>query len=107
MDALHMLSWLNMWLAGHWSFRPIIAHSGLRLASTNALLENAVQNSLHLPDGRMVFRAVDCHIEGIPTRTLGDLAYAPAAGGVGVYPAHIHVDDGAVRRWEKNTRKMP
>lgn len=101
MSLLHQLSWMNAWLALHWKHVALRAHSGLRMPSTHATIEGAAQNSLHLPDARLAFRACDLHSDGVPPAYMGDLAAYPKAGGVGVYKTHTHVDDGRVRRWRR------
>lgn len=94
---LQTASWMQTWLAmnGHHVCFNIL--SGLRTPQTNSRTENAAQNSLHLPDQRGVFKALDLRTKTIPSVYLGKLAAHLKQGGVGFYARDfIHMDTGAV-----------
>lgn len=94
---LQTASWMQTWLAmnGHHVCFNIL--SGLRTPQTNSRTENAAQNSLHLPDHRGVFKALDLRTKTIPSAYLGKLAAHLKQGGVGFYARDfIHMDTGAV-----------
>jgi uncharacterized protein YcbK (DUF882 family) len=77
----------------------LIVHSGYRSPQTNASIESAARNSQH-----MYGRAVDFHVDGVPTDYLYRVArIQPYSGGVGYYPRNdggwIHVDTWVRREW--------
>jgi len=98
---LQLLSWMQAWLAGYGHHVRFDVHSGLRTPATNSSIEGAAQASLHLPDGRGVFRAVDFSTRTITGEYLGRLAYLARQGGVGFYTNSdfTHNDVGNVRAW--------
>lgn len=70
-------------------------NSGYRTRRTNAALEGAVPNSMHLRA-----RAVDFMLDGMPTEALFAYARWLGLGGVGHYPGRfVHLDSGRVRSW--------
>lgn len=74
---------------------PIVVHSGYRTPETNAAIEGAARNSLHMRG-----QAVDFHIPGLDIDTLFRVVRAiPDSGGVGLYSSWIHVDSGYKRTW--------
>nr|WP_279197084.1 DUF882 domain-containing protein [Ralstonia mannitolilytica] len=80
--------------------QPIQLISGYRSAATNAALRarshGVARASLHMRG-----MAADIRIPGLELSRLRDLALSLRAGGVGFYPRSdfVHVDVGAVRRW--------
>ena len=82
------------------SSQPIQLISGYRSAATNAALRarshGVARASLHMRG-----MAADIRIPGLELPRLRDLALSMRAGGVGFYPHSdfVHVDVGAVRRW--------
>lgn len=94
---LQTASWMQTWLAMHGHHVCFTILSGLRTPQTNSRTENAAQNSLHLPDSRGVFKAIDLRTRTIPSVYLGKLAAHLKQGGVGFYTRDfIHMDTGAV-----------
>lgn len=73
--------------------RPIIVTSGFRCASHNAEIGGA-SSSLHITG-----RAADLQCEGLTPEMLADVARECGAGGIGLYPRHLHVDVGERRQW--------
>lgn len=70
-------------------------NSGFRTPETNASLNGAVPNSLHIEA-----RAADLTLEGIPVQQVSNYAEWLEVGGVGHYPnSFTHVDTGRRRRW--------
>lgn len=78
--------------------RPIVVTSGFRTERTNRMLAEKVpgvaSHSLHL-----VAQAVDFQIPEFQPRSIYSFLNALGIGGVGRYPAHVHVDVGRVRHW--------
>jgi uncharacterized protein YcbK (DUF882 family) len=99
-ELLQLLSWMQAWLAAYGSHVRFDIHSGLRTRETNNRTENAARNSLHLPDKKNIFRAVDFSTASIPSNYIGQLGRYANQGGVGFYPsAHFtHVDVGQTGR---------
>ena len=75
---------------------PIVVHSGYRTPQTNAAIEGAARNSLH-----MWGMAADFHIPGVSIDDLWQECWScPMSGGVGYYPSGwVHMDVGPNRRW--------
>lgn len=91
------LSWIQAWLAlyGHHVCFNVL--SGLRTFATNSTTEGAAQNSLHLPDERGMFKAIDYRAPGIPSNYLAQVTARLQQGGVGFYQRDfLHTDTGAV-----------
>lgn len=76
--------------------RPIFVTSGFRCAAYNAEIGGA-PGSLHVHG-----LAADLQSPGIEPQALADIAENCGAGGIGLYPRHIHVDVGEERRWTDN-----
>jgi len=95
-DLLTLLAWMQAWLGAYGHYVRVDLDSGLRTPATNKKIEHAAQNSLHLPDENMVFRAADIILPTIPANYIGKLALYASQGGVGFYPnSHFtHVDTG-------------
>ena len=93
---LDLMSAMQAWLRMNDHIAPLNILSGYRSPKTNSEVKGA-RNSMHLQG-----RAVDIHVEGIPTRTLERLAKTLNVGGVGVYldRGFIHLDTGRVRSWK-------
>lgn len=98
---IRLLCWEQAWLAGYGVHAPFIFTSGLRMPATNAKTEKAALESEHLPDKRLVFKAVDMRSPAVSTDYLSRLAYLAKQGGVGIYSADnfLHQDVGRVRVW--------
>lgn len=79
---------------GHSS--PFMINSGFRTGKSNAKLEGAAKNSMHLRG-----KAVDFTMPGLPADFMGKLAAHYRGGGVGFYPSSkfTHIDTGSVRYW--------
>lgn len=101
----YILSWMQTFFRNYGYSLPIHVTSGMRLPGTNAVVEGAARNSLHVPDANGYFKAVDIKVPGIPGEYLGRLAALSQRGGVGFYgdAGHTHIDVGSVRYW----RQMP
>lgn len=74
---------------------PLILTSGFRTMHTNAAIEGAERNSMHLYG-----RAADIASPHYTPSQLFQMASFFKLGGVGVYPKHVHVDSGRVRYWQ-------
>lgn len=72
---------------------PVVIRSGYRCPSHNAEI-NGAGDSLHICG-----MAADISAELRPEE-LASVADAAGAGGIGVYPRHVHVDVGELRFWE-------
>lgn len=73
----------------------IYLNSGYRTRKTNAKLENAAQNSMHLQA-----KAADFTFKGVSPRIVSTYAQWLQIGGVGYYPGQFtHVDSGPIRSW--------
>lgn len=85
---------------------PLDVHSGFRTSAHNRRLESdgAARNSLH-----MERRALDGEIFGMQHSRLAQKAEFFQQGGVGLYPWGVHMDTGALRRWNrlKSARSIP
>lgn len=92
--TLDILCGIGGWLQSFGIARPIIINSGYRHPQTNARIEGAHRNSLH-----MRAQASDVRIEGVSASSVSRFAAYLAAGGVGFYPGKnfTHVDRGRVR----------
>lgn len=92
---LDLLCAIQAWVA-QYGYTDMQINSGFRSAKTNASLENAARNSMH-----MYSCAADIVLPGLSTAYVGKLAQRYAGGGVGFYPdrGFIHVDTGRVRTW--------
>ncbi len=79
---------------------PIMVNSGFRTQKTNAKLEGAAKNSMHLRG-----KAIDFTLPGLPSDFMGKLAAHYRGGGVGFYPdsKFTHMDTGNVRYWGKKS----
>lgn len=93
---LNLMFSVQQWLRINKKERPLVVLSGYRTIEKNARTENAALDSMHIHG-----RACDFRIEGLPTRTLGDLVKWFQAGGVGFYAESrfIHMDTGKPRTW--------
>lgn len=98
---LETVAWMQAYLAQHNVQRPFVVHSGLRMPSTNKKVEGA-RASMHLPDERGYFRAMDISMDGVDSKYIAALAYHAQQGGLGFYPGRdfIHVDTGPIRYWK-------
>lgn len=94
LKLIHLLFGMQAWMRAVGIRQPLRVSSGYRTPETNAATEGAAVHSMHLAG-----RAADFAVEGIPSAVLAKLAARFAAGGVGVYPAFVHVDTGPVRTW--------
>ena len=74
--------------------RPIIVTSGYRCPEHNAAV-GGTPSSLH-----MFGMAADLQCEGLTPQMLADVATECGAGGLGLYPRHLHVDVGTKRTWK-------
>jgi len=97
----YILSWMQTFFRTHGVSAPIVVTSGLRVKASNKQTEGAARNSLHVPDGNGVFRAVDIKVPGVPGEYTGRLAALALSGGVGFYgdSGHTHIDVGQIRYW--------
>lgn len=95
---LDLLCAIQAWVRPYGYTQPIQVLSGYRTPQTNASLEGAARNSMHLQG-----RAADIVLPGLPATYLGQLAARYAAGGVGFYVGRgfVHVDTGRLRYWSK------
>ena len=91
---IHLLFGMQAWMRAVGIRQPLRVSSGYRTPETNAATEGAAVHSMHLAG-----RAADFTVEGVPSAVLVKLAARFTAGGVGVYPAFVHVDTGPVRTW--------
>lgn len=91
---IHLLFGMQAWMRSCGIRQPLRINSGYRTPETNAHTEGSAVHSQHLRG-----QAVDFTVEGIPSPVLAKLALKFNAGGVGVYPAFVHVDTGPVRVW--------
>ncbi len=89
-----------VWAVQEWVYRDtgkrhlFRATDGGRTEQTNQTTRGSSPDSSHQKG-----KAIDGHFEGI---TLGRYAHAArffGKGGVGLYPAHVHVDTARVRKW--------
>lgn len=98
LGLLDLVFSMQKWLVEWGIDRPMTVHSGYRSPATNAR-EGGALNSMHMQG-----RALDFHIEGIPSEYMGRLARIFAVGGVGFYigkTGFTHVDTGRVRSWSQ------
>jgi len=79
-------------LRGH--VGPIVVTSGHRCAEHNRAV-GGVNSSLHICG-----MAADIQSSDLEPEPLASLAAGFGAGGVGLYPRHVHVDVGEKRRWD-------
>lgn len=95
---LDLLCAIQAWVRPYGYTEPMRIYSGYRTPETNAHLEGAARQSMHLRG-----QAADIVMPGLPTAYLGQLAARYAAGGVGFYftKDFIHVDTGRIRFWSK------
>lgn len=93
---LDMLYATSGWLQWHGLSRPIVTTSGARFPQTNARLEGAARQSLHMEG-----RAHDGYIPGVSLASMSQLGLWLGGGGVGYYPGKnfCHWDDGRSRYW--------
>ena len=91
-----ILAAIQAWAVASGLRAPILIHSGYRTPRTNASIEGAARNSLH-----MRCMAVDFSVAGSDSVAVGRLAAWFRGGGVGFYPEgrFTHVDTGSVRQW--------
>lgn len=94
LKLVHLLFGMQAWMRAVGIRQPLRISSGYRTPETNAATEDAAVHSQHLSG-----KAADFAVEGIPGAVLARLALKFGAGGVGVYPAFVHVDTGPVRAW--------
>lgn len=97
---LETVAWMQAYLAQQSIHAPFHVHSGLRTPATNKKSEGA-KASMHLPDERNFFRAMDISMPGVDSKFLAALAAYAQQGGLGFYPGRdfIHVDTGPIRYW--------
>ena len=95
-QLIAILDWVQRYLAKHGYTQPIQLTSGYRGQKTNAALEGAAKNSLHMEG-----RAMDLIIPGLSADYLGRLMKWLSQGGVGTYDSRgfVHVDTGRIRAW--------
>lgn len=96
LGLLDLVFSMQKWLVEWGIDRPLTVHSGYRSPATNAR-EGGARNSMHMQG-----RAIDFHIQGIPSEYMGRLARIFGVGGVGFYVGNTgftHVDTGSVRSW--------
>lgn len=75
--------------------QPLVITSGFRTVQTNAAIEGAARNSMHL-----YAKAADLYVPGVSMRELFDACWARAvSGGIGYYDDHVHLDSGTRRWW--------
>lgn len=93
---LDLLCAMQAWVAHYGYASPIHITSGYRSPQTNAGLEGAARNSMH-----MYGKAADIRFPGLPVTYLGKLAQRYSGGGVGFYISSnfVHVDTGRIRTW--------
>jgi uncharacterized protein YcbK (DUF882 family) len=89
-----VLSRAQEWLKSNRIDRPIILTSGYRTEHTNASLEGAAFNSMHLYG-----KAADIKIDGLPSDYLGRLLRMCGGSGIGIYSSFVHVDTWKERAW--------
>lgn len=96
LKLLNLLFAVQQWMKINGQYRPLIVNSGYRTSRSNANLENAAKNSMHLYG-----KAADFYIENLPTKYLGELVKFFKEGGMGLYLSKnfVHADTGAVRTW--------
>jgi uncharacterized protein YcbK (DUF882 family) len=82
--------------AAHGHNVPLMTTSGYRNPKTNASIEGAARNSLHMQG-----RAWDGRLPGYSAKVLADVAVYLRGGGVGLYVDRnfCHIDDGRLRSW--------
>ncbi len=103
-DLAGLVSWIQAVVATRRGvLEPFVITSGLRTKATNRAIEGAAQNSMHLPDERGVFRAIDLYSPKVSPSEIAELAKAAREGGVGLYSSRgfLHIDTGRVRAWGK------
>lgn len=89
-------------LALHGIRQPLVITSGYRSPQTNAAIENAARNSMHL-----YAKAADMYVAGVPMQQLFDTCWSRAvSGGIGYYDSHVHLDSGT-RRWWVGDLEVP
>lgn len=95
-ELLDLIFAMQNWLVSWGIDKPIVVTSGYRTPRTNASLEGAARNSLHMQG-----RAMDLRMPGVPMEYVGRLASIFAVGGVGFYTGSnfTHIDTGNVRYW--------
>lgn len=93
---LDILRGVQGWLTAYGIHKPIIINSGYRSTTTNAAIEGAARNSMH-----MYGKAADIWIDGVSTSFIAKLGLYLSGGGVGYYAAKnfVHVDSGKLRAW--------
>ena len=74
----------------------LVVTSGYRCAEHNRAVGGA-ESSLHICG-----MAADIQSENLAPDQLAPLAKGFGAGGVGLYPRHVHVDVGETRHWKGN-----
>lgn len=93
-DLFSVLARAQQWLADNRIHRPIILTSGYRTEHTNASLEGAALNSMHLYG-----KAADIKMEGVPSEYLARLLRLSGGAGIGIYSTFVHVDTWRERSW--------
>jgi uncharacterized protein YcbK (DUF882 family) len=95
---LDLVCAMQAWVSLYGFKKSFVVTSGYRSQRTNARLEGAARNSMHLYG-----RAVDLVFPDLPVSYMGKLAQHYSAGGVGFYPSSgfVHVDTGRVRSWRR------
>ncbi len=93
---LDLICAVQAWMMYYGNNDPISVLSGFRTLKTNAGLEGAAKNSMHLYG-----KAVDFRVNGLKINELASIADQFNAGGIGLYPSSnfLHLDTGGVRKW--------
>jgi uncharacterized protein YcbK (DUF882 family) len=88
-------------LQEQWQYsRPLVVRSGFRTPRTNASLEGAAPDSLH-----MAGQAVDINVPGMPNDDVAMAVWSLSRRlgfmGLGLYPHFTHMDIGQQRVWTR------
>lgn len=89
-----VLAYTQQWLSIVNITKPICLHSGYRTPTTNAKLENAARNSMHLYG-----MACDFRVDGVNIEYLAKVARYFGGLGIGIYKTHLHIDTWQLRSW--------
>lgn len=93
-ELLSIMARAQRWLRLNGYDEPIIVTSGYRTVATNAMLEGASLNSMHLYG-----KAVDIKLKSLSPNHVGEIFRAFGARGVGIYPTFTHIDTWRTRKW--------
>ena len=93
---LDILCGIQGFLVAHGHAIPLMTTSGYRSPATNAAIEGAARNSMHMQG-----RAWDGRMPGVSGDVMAQIALYLQGGGVGLYKGRgfIHIDDGRLRFW--------